>query len=301
MSHHLDTPLAAQAGQLFIDDLYVFQGNDSTVFVMDVNSTITGAHAEPGFHPEARYEFKVHLAAADFRRPHLPGVASATPTQTGDRPCSCTPSPAATRAKTPPTGDLVLEGRTGEAATGAGTRLWTGRIGDSFYIDLALLGMVNSAVRNGTALDLSGLAPGERARTASPAPPSNPSCWRSPTSTPSCGPGPHRRVGRHQARHRRRRLAADQPRRASHDVADLLARRHPVHQPGQHPAPVRGLRRRRQVHRRSHRRRRRGQRYLRPTPTATARPWPGNCFPTSCPTGSERRQATASPPATAAP
>ena len=37
MSHHLDTPLAAQNGQLYIDDLYVFSGNDSTVFVMDVN------------------------------------------------------------------------------------------------------------------------------------------------------------------------------------------------------------------------------------------------------------------------
>jgi hypothetical protein len=24
MSHHLDTPLAAQTGQLYIDDLYVF-------------------------------------------------------------------------------------------------------------------------------------------------------------------------------------------------------------------------------------------------------------------------------------
>ena len=35
MSHHLDTPLAAQTGQLFIDDLYVFPGQGSTVFVMD--------------------------------------------------------------------------------------------------------------------------------------------------------------------------------------------------------------------------------------------------------------------------
>ena len=26
MSHHLDTPLAAQNGQLYIDDLYVFSG-----------------------------------------------------------------------------------------------------------------------------------------------------------------------------------------------------------------------------------------------------------------------------------
>ena len=53
MSHHLDTPLAAQSGQLFIDDLYVFPGIRSTVFVMDVNSIVTEAHAEPGFHPEA--------------------------------------------------------------------------------------------------------------------------------------------------------------------------------------------------------------------------------------------------------
>ena len=66
MSHHLDTPLAAQNGQLYIDDLYVFPGQGSTVLVMDVNSDINGAHAEPGFHPQARYEFKVHFDGADF-------------------------------------------------------------------------------------------------------------------------------------------------------------------------------------------------------------------------------------------
>ena len=65
MSHHLDTPLASQTGQLFLDDLYVFPGQNSTVFVMDVNSNITGVYAEPGFHPEARYEFKVHFDGAD--------------------------------------------------------------------------------------------------------------------------------------------------------------------------------------------------------------------------------------------
>ena len=66
MSHHLDTPLAAQTGQLYIDDLYVFPGEGSTVFVMDVNSNVNGLHSEPGFHPEARYEFKVHFDGADF-------------------------------------------------------------------------------------------------------------------------------------------------------------------------------------------------------------------------------------------
>ena len=66
MSHHLDTPLAAQNGQVYIDDLYVFSGDDSTVFIMDVNSNITGVHVKPGFHHEARYEFKVHFDGADF-------------------------------------------------------------------------------------------------------------------------------------------------------------------------------------------------------------------------------------------
>ena len=66
MSHHLDTPLASQTGQLYLDDLYVFPGEGSTVFVMDVNSNVNGLFSEPGFHPEARYEFKVHLDGADF-------------------------------------------------------------------------------------------------------------------------------------------------------------------------------------------------------------------------------------------
>src|ERR1700735_251735 len=66
MSHHLDTPLAAQNGQLFIDDLYVFSAADSTVFIMDVNSNITGVHLKPGFHHEARYELKVHFDGADL-------------------------------------------------------------------------------------------------------------------------------------------------------------------------------------------------------------------------------------------
>ena len=57
------------------------------------------------------------------------------------------------------TGQLVLEGRTGETVNGDDTKFWAGRIGDSFYIDLSLLDIVNGAVRNGTALDLSGWRP----------------------------------------------------------------------------------------------------------------------------------------------
>ena len=35
MSHHLDTLPAAQNGQPFIDDLCMFSGDGSTVFIMD--------------------------------------------------------------------------------------------------------------------------------------------------------------------------------------------------------------------------------------------------------------------------
>jgi hypothetical protein len=85
MSHHLDTPLAAQNGQLYIDDLYVFSGDGGTVFIMDVNSNITGVHVKPGFHHEARYEFKVHFDGADFETLTY-RVPSANRTQRDDRP-----------------------------------------------------------------------------------------------------------------------------------------------------------------------------------------------------------------------
>jgi hypothetical protein len=39
--------------------MYVFPGDGTTVFVMTVNSTVTGPGVRPGFHPEARYELKV--------------------------------------------------------------------------------------------------------------------------------------------------------------------------------------------------------------------------------------------------
>ena len=51
MSHDLDTPLAAQNGQLYIDDLYAFANDGRTVFIMDVNSNITGVLPKTRFPP----------------------------------------------------------------------------------------------------------------------------------------------------------------------------------------------------------------------------------------------------------
>jgi len=158
MSHHLDTPLAGQRGQLLIDDLYVFPGDGSTVFVMDVNSNVNGLHSEPGFYPEARYEFKVHFGGADFEA--LTYRVSFGDADSGGRQGLRLHALSGDQAREDSAdGELVLEGRTGEAASGGGTRLWAGRIGDSFYIDLSLLAIVNGAVKNGTAADLSGWRP----------------------------------------------------------------------------------------------------------------------------------------------
>ena len=158
MSHHLDTPLAAQTGQLYLDDLYVFPGESSTVFVMDVNSNVNGLHSEPGFHPEARYEFKVHFDGADSEA--LTYRVSFDEPDSGGRQAlrlHALTGKAARDDAAP--GDLVLEGRTGQTAEADGIRIWAGRTADSFYIDLSLLAIINGAVATGTAPDLSGWRP----------------------------------------------------------------------------------------------------------------------------------------------
>ena len=145
MSHHLDTPLASQTGQLYIDDLYVFPGQSSTVFVMDVNSNVNGLFSEPGFHPEARYEFKVHLDGSDFEALTY-RVSFGEADSDGRQALQLHALTGAQARDDSAVGELVLEGQTGEAASGDGTRIWAGRIGDSFYIDLSLLAIVNGAV-----------------------------------------------------------------------------------------------------------------------------------------------------------
>jgi Domain of unknown function (DUF4331) len=154
MSHHLDTPLASQSGQLFIDDLYVFNGERGTVFVMDVNSTITGPDITYGFHAEGRYEFRVHFdgAAVEALTYRLTfGQADAD----GRQAMMLHALTGAEAGDDAATGNLVLEGRTGEVASNDTMRLWAGRIQDPFYIDLNQLATVIEVIKNGTELDRS--------------------------------------------------------------------------------------------------------------------------------------------------
>jgi hypothetical protein len=154
MSHHLDTPLARQSGQLFIDDLYVYEANQATVLAMDVNSTITGPDITPGFGHEARYEFRIHFGGADFEELTY-RFTFAEPDADGHQELWLHELSGADAPSQEAEGELLLSGRTGEVATAGDVRVWAGRVDDPFYVDLSLLGMVNSAVRNGTALDLS--------------------------------------------------------------------------------------------------------------------------------------------------
>jgi Domain of unknown function (DUF4331) len=158
MSHHLDTPLARQNGRLYIDDLYVFPGNLSTVFVMDVNSTITGPDITPGFHPEARYEIKVHADGADAET--LTYRFSFGEADSGGRQSLQVRLLEGDDARDDTAaGTLLAEGHTGEPCGAGDVRVWAGRIADAFYIDLSLLNLVNAAVRDGTAVDWSGWQP----------------------------------------------------------------------------------------------------------------------------------------------
>ncbi len=160
MSHHLDTPLARQNGQLYIDDLCVFPVDGSTVFVMDVNSTITEPNVQPGFHPEARYEFKVHFDGAEYEDvTYRVSFDQADADGRQDLQLHVLVDDQAPEDSA--VGDLVLAGRTGESASSGDVRIWAGRITDWFYIDLSLLFKINAAVKDGTAPDLSAWRPEE--------------------------------------------------------------------------------------------------------------------------------------------
>ena len=157
MSHHLDTPEAAERGQLFIDDLFVFGVDASTVLVLAVNSTVTGSHADPDFWPGARYELKAHLDGSaheqvtyrvTFGEPESAGQSLRLEVLTGDD-----------ASQDAAEGALVVEGQTGQVAEASGIRVWAGRAADPFFFDLSLLEPVSTSVREGSALDLSGWDP----------------------------------------------------------------------------------------------------------------------------------------------
>jgi hypothetical protein len=125
---------------------------------MDVNSNVNGLHSEPGFHPETRYGFKVHLDGADVETLTY-RVSFAGPDADGHQDLRLHVLTGDQARQDDAAGKLLLGGCTGQTAAGNGVGIWAGRIADSFYIDLSLLAIINGAVASGTTPDLSGWRP----------------------------------------------------------------------------------------------------------------------------------------------
>lgn len=163
MSHHLDSPLARQDIRLDITDLCVFRSETGAVFIANVCHSIFGPIPEPGYHPEAMYEFKIDLDGdaiedvtyrvtfdkRDEHRKQRYVVRSIRGAEAVD------PHAA---------GSVIANGITGEfVTTASGFRVWAGKAGDPFWIEPDVLRAVGYAFQDGTVVDLSGWNPG-RAR-----------------------------------------------------------------------------------------------------------------------------------------
>ena len=193
MSHHLDSPIARQDIRLDITDLYVFRGEDGTVFVINVCHSIAGPIPAPGYHPEGMYEFKVDLDGDAVEESRIASRSTrGTPTENSASSCAVSRAPTPSIRTRPALSGPGQHGRARHHA--AGLRIWAGKAGDPFWIEPDVLHAVGHAFQDGTAIDLSGWDP-VRPRTCSPAIPYIPSCWKYPTTFCSSGAADNRRIG----------------------------------------------------------------------------------------------------------
>jgi hypothetical protein len=165
MSHHLDSPNARKDVRLDLSDLYVFRGEEGTVLVMNVNHSIapeiTGTQVPAGFHPEARYEFKIDTdgdAVEDITyRLTFRDLDAA-----GNQGLELRRLSGAQAAELAAEGELIARGTTGRTSTiGDGLRLWVGKAGDPFWIEPDVLHAIGHAVADGTRADLSSWRPAD--------------------------------------------------------------------------------------------------------------------------------------------
>ena len=162
MSHHLDSPTSRRDPRLNLTDLYVFDSEEGTVLAMVVNTSLAGDGRIPGFHPEGRYEFKVHLDNEEHENLAYRFVFG--PAE-GDDPAQPVEIYQLTRADAGDDfagGTLVAQGRTGEMLLGkddCGLRAWAGAAADPFYLDLHQLAHIIEGLQNRKPIELDGWAP----------------------------------------------------------------------------------------------------------------------------------------------
>jgi Domain of unknown function (DUF4331) len=157
MSHHLDSPASRKDPRLNLTDLYVFDGETGTALVMVVNSSLAGAERPAGFHPEARYEFKIHTTGADVEDLTY-RVTFAEADGDGSQPFAVHRLTGADAADDGAAGTSIAQGRTDALAPPGvdepGIRVWAGAAADPFYLDLGQLGHILEGLQHGAAIDL---------------------------------------------------------------------------------------------------------------------------------------------------
>jgi hypothetical protein len=201
MSHHLDSPLARQDPRLNITDQYLFDAGDETVLIMNVRTSLAGDGHADAFHPEARYEFKIHLDGhldEDLTYRFAFGRADE-----GDQPYTVELLTGDQAGGDGSSGTEIARGRTGAAATtNEGGRVWAGEAVEPFYLDLDQLDAINHAIGEGEDTDLFRWLPGSAKDTFTG------STVRSIVLTVPVGPGVWRR-GRPVATWSTAKLATD--------------------------------------------------------------------------------------------
>jgi uncharacterized protein DUF4331 len=159
VSHHLDSPLARQDPRLNITDQYLFDDGADTVLIMNVRTSLAGDTHTDAFHPEARYEFKVHLDG-DLDE-GLTYRWAFEPDDGDGQPFTLTLLTGADAGDDSAAGAVLARGRTGrEAPTAEGGRVWAGQAVEPFFLDLGQLGAIDQAVQHGADADLTRWVPG---------------------------------------------------------------------------------------------------------------------------------------------
>jgi Domain of unknown function (DUF4331) len=166
VSHHLDSPASRRDPRLNVTDVYTFDSDGATVLAMIVNTSLAGDGRVPGFHPDGRYEFRIHLdgAAAEqlaYRFSFGPADAQGAQQVVIDRLAGAEAAAGDDSAS----GTRIAVGRTGEAVSGAGVRAWCGPAADPFYLDLHQLAHILEGLQNEQPIDYGEWAPAQAAST----------------------------------------------------------------------------------------------------------------------------------------
>jgi hypothetical protein len=138
--------------RLNIANQYVFRGETGTVLLMTANSSLAWPISRAGFHPEARYEFKVHRNA-EVSEDLTYRITFGPQRIHGQQHVRLEVLAGLDATDDSASGNVLVHGLTGDVLTGAdGLRLWTGRAIDPYYADLMLLRAMDRAVNEASAI-----------------------------------------------------------------------------------------------------------------------------------------------------